>query len=209
MGCACHGANPVTPEEAINAASQMLDGLLTQSSRRSESDFRESMFVKDYAMQLLTHKDIERSVREASHSRDGDAWLCELGAMFVGQAENIPPDLRDYIVKRLTALAQAKPTRRGTPTKHLRSFAIMYVIARVAEQGFDPTRNITRHGKPPDSACSIVREAMKRLGDNVEESNVEKIWGGGRLRLPQFLKVFILGDARIPRLESLYEIKLA
>jgi hypothetical protein len=196
----------VTPEEATNAASQMLDGLLTQSSRRSESDFRESMFVKDYAMQLLAHKDVERSIHEASHSLDGDAWLCELGAMFVGQAENIPPDLRDFIVKRLTA--QARPTRRGTPTKHLRSFAIMYVIARVAEQGFDPTRNITRHGEPPDSACSIVREAMKRLGDNVEESNVEKIWGG-RLRLPQFLKAFILGDARIPSLESLYEIKSA
>jgi hypothetical protein len=198
----------VSPEEAINAASRMLHGMLTSSNHHSESDFRASMLAQDYVTEFLRHKDIGKLVHELSSSPDGNAWLCRLGATFVGQAENIPTALREYIVRRLTALAQTKPAKRGGATKSKRDFAITYVIARVVEQGFKPTRNQTRHGEPPDSACSIVREAMKRLGDNVEESKVEKIWQG-RLKLKESLKPYILGTERIMGHESLYEIKSA
>ena len=202
MGRACHGADQVSPKEAIDAATNMLDSMLSSSSQHSESDFRASMLAQDYVTEFLRHKDISKLVHEQSSSADGNAWLCRLGATFVGQAENIPIDLREYIVRRLTALAQERPARRGRSTKYMSNFAITYVIARVVEQGFEPTRNRTRHGQPPDSACSIVREAMKRLGDNVEESKIEKIWEG-RMQLPQDLKAYILGAERITGRESL------
>jgi hypothetical protein len=192
----------VSPKEAIDAATNMLDSMLSSSSHHSESDFRASMLAQDYVTEFLRHKDISKLVHEQSTSADGNAWLCRLGATFVGQAENIPINLREYIVRRLTALAQERPARRGRSTKSIKSFAITYVIARVVEQGFEPTRNRARHGQPPDSACSIVREAMKRLGDNVEESKVEKIWEG-RSELLDSLKPYILGAERITGFESL------
>jgi hypothetical protein len=65
----------------------------------------------------------------------------------------------------------------------------------VSEQGFHPTRN--RETDYQESACSIVAEALKRLGHNMTEGNVEKIWQG-RSQLPKHLREYIEGEARLP-----------
>lgn len=57
---------------------------------------------------------------------------------------------------------------------------IQYGIAihGLQEYGFSPTRNRSAHGDPnaPASACSIVSEASARMGEDVSEQTLEKIW---------------------------------
>ena len=71
----------------------------------------------------------------------------------------------------------------------------MYVVARGADYRFHPTRN--REQTTHESACSIVTEALERVGVHLEETSVEKIWEG-RSRLPKDLREYIEGKARIP-----------
>ena len=53
---------------------------------------------------------------------------------------------------------------------------ICFCIKLLVEQGFRPTRNVASRGGETESACSIVRAALERIGVYLSEDAIEKIW---------------------------------
>jgi hypothetical protein len=144
---------------------------------------------------------LQKIIDRAQHDLEIDAVLCGWGAKFIAHDTDMPVPLREYIAQKLESFSHSRSDKRGKRGRHprsnfLRDFAVMYVIARIVEIGFDPTRTRTRHGKSPDSACSIAHAALKRLGVHMDETNVEKIWES-RSQLPQILKGYIEGSERL------------
>lgn len=71
--------------------------------------------------------------------------------------------------------------REALPRKHKlanreRDIQICFAVQRIAEQGFRPTRNVASRGGETQSACSIVRAALERMGIYLSEDAIEKIW---------------------------------
>jgi hypothetical protein len=96
-----------------------------------------------------------------------------------------------------TSYSRVPINKRAADTRiaTYRNFVIIYAVARLTQQGFRPTRN--REQEAQESACSIVTEALKRVGVHMDESNVEKIWGG-RSQLPESLRKYTDGKTRFP-----------
>jgi hypothetical protein len=188
----------MTPEEAVRAASELLRQWLPATKRYNGRDF----FLGFEFYSLLTPATgFDKLVKLVKEARTGDAdansLLQRLGGLFVTSGVALPEPLRGYIADSLQKKINAGPSRRG---KHRqaglpRNFVVMYVVARVADHGFHPTRN--REQKTHESACSIVAEALERVGVHIEETSVEKIWEG-RSRLPKDLREYIEGKARVP-----------
>ena len=71
--------------------------------------------------------------------------------------------------------------REALPRKHKlanreRDMEICFCVKHLVEQGFRPTRNVASRGGETESACSIVRAALERVGVNLSEDAIEKIW---------------------------------
>jgi hypothetical protein len=70
-------------------------------------------------------------------------------------------------------LEHMKKRRRGAPTLHFRDCSIAAVAIPLLEQGYGPTRNDGTRYK--ESASSIIREALRRLGVTVAEKTINAI----------------------------------
>jgi hypothetical protein len=72
--------------------------------------------------------------------------------------------------------------RRGRHVKGAywrRDLRIAQMVARVAERGFPPTRNVASR---TESACSIVSTALKSIGIQMSERTIEDIWNNVRIK---------------------------
>ena len=93
----------------------------------------------------------------------------------------LAPTVREIILPALRkGLPPQQPTK-GRPTGSfvLRDRLIVSLIEHIHQEfGFDPTRNPAEKEKefPRPSACSIVAEALKKLGVSLSESQVATIW---------------------------------
>lgn len=82
------------------------------------------------------------------------------------------------------ALSQQLAKFFGRPLPSQRTLAIRacdaqicFAINDLVQQGFRPTRNVaSRYEDKIESACSIVCVALRRLGINLTEDAIEKIW---------------------------------
>ena len=195
----------MTPQEAIEAAREMLGHWFAKSPdgiaygrwfRRMEiHSLARLQDLCDPGKQVVFAKQVEDARK--GEDPEADALLCEWGALAVSYSGSIPLPLRNYIADRLLEQAESGRRKRGRHPDDLlpRDFAITYAIARVHEHGFSPTRNPAHAAQ--ESACSIVTEALKRINIHMSEDNVEKIWGR-RSQLPEALREYVAGEARIP-----------
>jgi hypothetical protein len=184
----------MSPEDAIEAASELLRLLLAPGEGIEPSGFRKKILGIEHVGDTLSPAKLQAAIDAAKHDPEMDAVLCSFGAPFIDQAENMPPLLRSFIANKLRTIASAK-TATGKRGRHVyenigRDFPIMFVVARVSERGFDPTRNDAQRSE--DSACSIVTKALERVGGGycMSEDNVEKIWGK-RVHMPPSFRQFI------------------
>ena len=75
--------------------------------------------------------------------------------------------------------------RKGLPLKHKlanrgRDLQVCFCIKLLVEEGFLPTRNLASRGSDTESACSVVRAALEKMGIVMSEDAIEKIWKKSR-----------------------------
>ena len=126
----------------------------------------------------VTINDNERRERLIDKARKGDRvatkLLCDAAAEFIEEGKQLPQGLRAYIVEVLRK-PDDTPKKRGQDpfANYPRNFDIACTIANVVSMGFKATRN---QATEAESACSIVQQALERVGVHMSEANVEKIW---------------------------------
>jgi hypothetical protein len=72
-------------------------------------------------------------------------------------------------------------TRRDAPSprpkrhaKKARNVNIVFLVEHFQEYGFHPTRNRETHNQR--SGCSLVAEALSKMGHPISEAGVEEVW---------------------------------
>jgi hypothetical protein len=115
---------------------------------------------------------LEPRVNTRSWSRDHDSQAIVLRNALL-EIERGPlskwvkPCVRGPLLKAM------KKRRRGAPTLHFRDCSIAAVAIPLLEQDYNPTRNDETRYK--ESASSIIREALRRLGVMMEEKRINAI----------------------------------
>lgn len=124
--------------------------------------------------------DDEKGTRLIGRARKGNQvakqLLCELAADHLETNRDLPPALKEFLIEVLRAKDHDRQRKRGLDpfANHPRNFDIACTILNVASlRGFKATRN---RATETDSACSVVVQALARLGIHMSEANVEKIW---------------------------------
>lgn len=125
--------------------------------------------------------DDEKGANLVERALDGDdvadSVLCAIAAKFVGTGCLMPDRLRNYTVDKLMRIASAPPRRRrgryDPHQNHNRDFAIACAVMALTRGGLFPTRN---EATERPSACSTVSIALERIGIQLSEGAVNKIW---------------------------------
>ena len=114
-----------------------------------------------------------------------DRLLCNAAAMILQATGGIADKrLRDYACRRLSGdmpPPPVKPARgRGADDNRWRNVCIVgYLIPPLLRAEFPPTRN---EATETESACSIVSQALAKIGIKLGEKAIAKIWA----RYPSF-----------------------
>jgi len=119
-----------------------------------------------------TRRLLEPRVNTRSWRGDHDSHAIELRNALL-DIERSPLSERAKLCVRGPLLKAMKKRRRGKPTLHFRDCSIAAVAIPLLEQGYDPTRNDETRYK--ESASSIIREALRRLGVTVAEKTINPI----------------------------------
>ncbi len=123
--------------------------------------------------------DEEKGARLIEKARSGDYvakfTLYAVAADYLEAERPLPDALREYLIEELRSEVNRRPKRRGRDPHayHPRDFEVACIISNVIMLGFRPTKNRATEGV---SACSIVTQALEKLGIHLSESAVEKIW---------------------------------
>jgi nicotinamidase-related amidase len=115
---------------------------------------------------------LEPRVNTRSWKRDHDWHAIQLCNAFL-EIEKSSLSKGAKLRVRGPLLEAMKKRRRGKPTLHFRDSSISAVAIPLLEQGYDPTRNDETRYK--ESASSIIREALRRLGVTMEEKTINAI----------------------------------
>jgi hypothetical protein len=115
---------------------------------------------------------LEPRVNTRLWKRDHDAHADRLRIVLL-EIERSPLSKGVKLYVRGSLLEDMKKRRRGKPTLHFRDASISAVAIPLLEQGYDPTRNDETRYK--ESASSIIREALRRLGVTMEEKTINAI----------------------------------
>jgi hypothetical protein len=124
--------------------------------------------------------DDEKGERLIARAKAGDEVahkvLCSIASRFIAGDCAMPASLGRYAAEVLGRQSQGAPRRRRGRDpygNHVRDFHITSAVLNVARLGLKPTRN---RATEKESACSIVRGALEKLGVHLSEAAVEKIW---------------------------------
>jgi len=115
---------------------------------------------------------LEPRVNTRSWKRDHDSHAIRLRNALL-EIERSPLSKGVKLRVRGPLLEAMKKRRRGAPTLHFRDCSIAAVAIPLIEQGYDPTRNDETRYK--ESASSLIREALRRLGVTMEEKTINAI----------------------------------
>jgi hypothetical protein len=128
--------------------------------------------------------DDEKGGRLIAKAQDGDQIahnvLCWVASRFVESGCAFPTQLRAYIAGTLYSQSRKAPRRgrgRDPYANYIRDDDVTRVVRKVVELGFRPTRN---RATETESACSIVAQALAKLGIHLSVPAVEKIWSASR-----------------------------
>jgi hypothetical protein len=106
--------------------------------------------------------------------------LLFIAAQFVESGCVMPNHLRQYVADTLRLRSRDAPTRRRGPdpyAKHARDTDIADAVGKIVKLGFRPTRN---RESETESACSIVAQALGKMGVHLSVPAIEKIWNASR-----------------------------
>ena len=115
---------------------------------------------------------LEPRVNTRSWKRDHDSHAIRLRNALL-EIERSPLSKWVKLCVRGPLLKAMKKRRHGKPTLHFRDCSIAAVAIPLLEQGYDPTRNDETRYK--ESASSIIREALRRLGVTMAEKTINAI----------------------------------
>ena len=111
---------------------------------------------------------------------DAHAVLGDIAADLITEGLPLPSSLREYIASFLRTTELASRRGRKPNAKLVRNLMIMDAIEKVAYFcDLDPTRNRATK-RERESGCTIVVEALRRLGCPMKEAAVEKIYQKAR-----------------------------
>ena len=119
-------------------------------------------------------------IQEAlSQDAISDQIVCQAGAVILDATGGIFDDrLREYVVQRLNGdLPQPARKGRGRSSldNSLRDTVIAgWLIPPLLKRGFRATRN---EATEDPCGCSIVSEALQRIGIHLSEKRIAEIWG--------------------------------
>jgi hypothetical protein len=138
-----------------------------------EFEWEGSPFVYDLGIaEILLEKANGGSIAE-------DRILCNAAAILLSATKGISDSrLRNYASRRLSGDIQSSPKRgrgRSATDNSLRDVVIAgRLIPNLLPLGFHATRNDATEG---ECACSIVSDALGRVGISLSERRIAEIWG--------------------------------
>jgi hypothetical protein len=91
----------------------------------------------------------------------------------------MPHNLRMYVMVILRHRYEALPPRSRGGDKYAnfaRNLFIVGSLRRLKARGFKPTRNRETRNDPKESGCSIVAQALRRIGIHITPIGVEEVW---------------------------------
>ena len=106
---------------------------------------------------------------------DADAVLCGIAARFVLARREMPTHLHQYTFFVLMNRRDMPPSRPKRHAKIGRNVSIVFAVGALQNFGFHPTRNRATFAQR--SGCSIVAEALSKMGFPINEAGVEEVWG--------------------------------
>jgi len=118
--------------------------------------------------------------RAYSGDAEAEAALCEIIFQHIWRGLKLPFNLKVFLMVVLRSRYEAPPerTRQFSMDKNFeRNFCIVTLVSKLSSCGFAPTRNRAaqdKDGQP--SGCSIVAEALTRIGKAITERAVEEVW---------------------------------
>jgi hypothetical protein len=119
---------------------------------------------------------IDRALHE--HDADADAALCEIIFRHLLHKRELPENLRVFLMVLMRDRFEQPPKRdRGTPPNKFleRNTFIVGMVALLHRLGISPTRNREPRNNRP-CGCSIVADALTRIGKPTTERAVEEVW---------------------------------
>jgi hypothetical protein len=103
-----------------------------------------------------------------------------VAADMIDRGDDLPSALRLYVVEVLRASAPVKAAKNRGPDKMalaMRDILIRQAVAWIARRhDLKPTRNVAT--EMAASGCSVISEALSRVGVHLSEGAVAKIWDG-------------------------------
>jgi hypothetical protein len=124
-----------------------------------------------------------KEVIAKAEAGDADADRSLRDAAIPQLPNGLPPHLAKYIGGRL---ADGDRRWRHGSGKFDRDVCIYYVVEKIAQMGFQHTRNSATDS---DSACSIVAKVLTEFGAlKSSEKNIERVWGKVQSTIPALQK---------------------
>jgi hypothetical protein len=115
---------------------------------------------------------LERYIQAESWRADPDGFASDLRAT-IDEIER--SDLEEWAKNfAIFALLERTKKRRGKPTQRYRDRAIQEAAIRLVMRGYKPTRN---EATLRDSASSIIHQALRGLGETLQEKSINAIVG--------------------------------
>jgi hypothetical protein len=117
---------------------------------------------------------------------DAEAALCGIAMYFILAQRPLPSPLGEYIATILLHRLNARGPRGRGGDRYAnvgRNLFVVRAVLQLVRRGFRATRNRASRDGAQESACSIVAKALGRVGIQIDETGVEKIW---TTRLKQF-----------------------
>lgn len=129
------------------------------------------------------HRQAVLAMGRAGQSR-AHSCLCGMAEYLTSIGDPLPSWLQDYVVFFLQHARLPKKRGRSKATNALRDVAIVQTIAMLTNShDLQPTRNAAT---TLECGCSILSEALLRVGIDMGEANVAAIWsksGGNKILL--------------------------
>ena len=112
-----------------------------------------------------------RATTSAEPGLDLHRMWCDLAERLMHQGKVLPHWLLQYVIK---AARKGQPSKRPGPDNHLRDVAIVMAVENVCRwTGLPRSRNDATDGP---SGCSIVSEALGRLGHRISAKRIARIY---------------------------------